>query len=236
MVALSNSFLIRATSSMGCPQCCCSSTKCQRGVYVPVPSANKWPYWTPQQDPQAGDRGLHWSMPQNLDQILPFVTHAYNTSIYASTRSTLFEHSMDATLGSHQNRPLTSISNLPTWIVPLGVISPTNAPPHSTSKIPKPTSHATTPEAALRRESNYPDLWWWNQSHDLLAPTQFQWPIHLRTCWTHQALCYPKLIFLHSSFPHVVKLLVSLMGSYGVPWVQVHAFMLCVHVFLCAPF
>ena len=34
--------------------------------------------------------------------------------------SALFEHSMGATLGSHQNRPLTSIPNLPTWMVPLG--------------------------------------------------------------------------------------------------------------------
>ena len=34
--------------------------------------------------------------------------------------SALFEHSMGATLGSHQNCPLTSIPNLPTWMVPLG--------------------------------------------------------------------------------------------------------------------
>ena len=55
------------------------------------------------------------------DQIFPFVTHTYNTSVHASTRITLFEHSRSATLDSHHNRPLMSwIVNLPTWIVPLG--------------------------------------------------------------------------------------------------------------------
>ena len=33
-----------------------------------------------------------------------------------------------------------------------------------------------------------------HQIHDLLAPTRFQWPIHLRPCRPHQALWYAKPI------------------------------------------
>ena len=121
MVALSNSYLMRAARSM-----VMSSTLLQLNL---VSSRCLYPRTIRKQT-----ASLNASTRPSSRRLLLTSIHATKPGIEAclssptptihpykrQQESALFEHSMGATLGSHQNRPLTSIPNLPTWMVPLG--------------------------------------------------------------------------------------------------------------------
>ena len=62
---------------------------------------------------------IHATKPTRIISCLLSSTRAIHPYKYPHG-STIFEHSIGTTLGSHQNCPLTSIPNLPTGIMPLG--------------------------------------------------------------------------------------------------------------------
>ena len=95
------------------------------------------------------------------------ITHLYVHQLGSAP----FGHSMGVTLTFNKSHPLMSIPDLPTWMVP-HYLSIANALTTSTSYLPKLVGCTTMSKVAIRRGSNYADIFRRKRSPCLLpGPT-----------------------------------------------------------------